>query len=72
MQLDLTDDEHAALVRLLKHALDNDRFPHAPPRAPLKAILAKLAPPKPREPRSPPRVSATPSHRAPETPAVKP
>jgi hypothetical protein len=25
--LDLTDDEHASLVRLVKHALDIDRFP---------------------------------------------
>ena len=25
--LDLTDDEHAALVRLVKPALDTDRFP---------------------------------------------
>ena len=36
MQLDLTDDEFAALVQLLKHTLDNDRFPHAPRLAPLR------------------------------------
>jgi hypothetical protein len=28
--LDLTDDEHAALVWLAKHALDTDRFPMSP------------------------------------------
>jgi len=28
--LDLTDDEHAALVRLVKHALDTDRFSMSP------------------------------------------
>jgi hypothetical protein len=35
--LDLTDDEHAALVRLVKHALDTDRFPMSPRLYPLWA-----------------------------------
>lgn len=30
MPLDLTDEEHAALVRLLRRAIDEDRFPYAP------------------------------------------
>jgi hypothetical protein len=34
--LDLTDDEHAALVRLVEHALDTDRFPMSPRLYPLR------------------------------------
>jgi hypothetical protein len=45
MLLDL--DELAALVRLLKRALDNDRYPLALRLDPLKAILATLEPPPP-------------------------
>jgi hypothetical protein len=56
MALDLTDDETAALVRLPKRAIDNDRYPLAPRLDPLKAILAELKPPKPQEPRPPPRI----------------
>jgi hypothetical protein len=29
MNLCLTDEEHAALLRLAKHAIDEDRFPFA-------------------------------------------
>jgi len=54
MALDLTDDETAALVRLPKRAIDNDRYPLAPRLDPLKAILAKIEPP--REPRPPPKI----------------
>ena len=51
MVLDLTDDKRAAIVRLLKRTLDTDRYPLVPRLAPLKSILAKLEPPRPREPR---------------------
>jgi hypothetical protein len=60
--LDLTDDEKAALVAHLKHALDYARFPLAPRLDPLKAILTKLEPPTPQpEPLPPlrPGVGAT-------------
>jgi len=60
MQLDFTDDEVAALVRLLKHTIEGDRYPLSPRLDPLKAILAKIEPPKPREPRPPPKVYAPP------------
>ena len=60
MQLDLTDDETAALTPLLKHTIDNDRYPLSARLYPLRAILAKLEPPKPREPRPLPRVHAPP------------
>jgi hypothetical protein len=53
MTLDLTDDETAALVRLLRHAIDEDPYPLWPRLAPLKAIPAKLAPPE-----SPPPLKA--------------
>ena len=45
--LDLTDDEKAALVADLRHALEYDPFPYAPRLDPLKAILAKLELPQP-------------------------
>jgi hypothetical protein len=38
-------DETRALVQLLRRALDDDPFPHAPRLDPLKAILEKLEPP---------------------------
>lgn len=47
MILDLTDEEAAALAKHLRQSLDYDRYPFAPRLDPLKAILAKLEPPKP-------------------------
>jgi hypothetical protein len=47
MTLDLTDDEALALAQFLRHTIDDDRYPPSPRRAPLKAILEKLDPPKP-------------------------
>jgi hypothetical protein len=44
MTLDLTDEETAALARLLRRAIDDDRYPLSPRVVPLKAILAKLEP----------------------------
>ena len=58
--LDLTDDEHAALVWLAKHALDTDRFPMSPRLYSLRATLAKPETQPLREPRSPPKVYAPP------------
>jgi len=57
MTLDLTDDETAALARLLHRTIDDDRYPLTPRLAPLEAILAKLDPPKPR-PEVPPSLKA--------------
>jgi hypothetical protein len=56
MNLDLTNEEHTALVWLVKHSIDEDRFPYAPRLDPLKAILAKLAPPS--KVYAPPRATA--------------
>jgi hypothetical protein len=55
MTLELTDEEHRALVRLLKRSIDQDRFPFAPRHKPIKAILAKLEPPGPQPNPLPPR-----------------
>ena len=55
MTLDLTDDEAAALAKHLRQAIDDARYPLAPRLDPLKAILAKLDPPKPR-PEPPPQL----------------
>jgi hypothetical protein len=63
MQLDLTDDEAAALAKHLRQALDEARFPFAPRLDPLKAILAKLEPPAPQPERLPPlKPGMAPSH----------
>jgi hypothetical protein len=49
MQLELTDDEAAALLRLLNQTIADDRFPLSPRIKTLRAIRAKLpgAPPEP-------------------------
>jgi hypothetical protein len=54
MTLDLSDDETAALARLLRRTIDEDCFPLSPRLAPLPAILAKLEPPQPRPDFPPP------------------
>ena len=53
--LDLTDEEHAALTRFLRDAIEADRFPMAPRLRPLKAVLAKIPPPAPKPPAPEPR-----------------
>ncbi len=63
MTLDLTYDEERALIALLRRTLDEARFPYSPRLDPLKAILAKLDPPKARPELPPPlRPGMGPSH----------
>jgi hypothetical protein len=57
MTLDLTDDETAALARLLRRTIDEDRYPLSPRLAPLRAMLAKIEPPQAR-PEPPPPLKA--------------
>ena len=70
MQLDLTDEEIAALARLLTNTIDADRYPLSPRVQTLKAILAKIRPEPAREPMpprkvyAPPRATATKKRRA--------
>jgi hypothetical protein len=52
--LDLTDEEEAALIHLLQQTVEDARFTYVPRLAPLKTILEKLVPPKPRPPLPPP------------------
>jgi hypothetical protein len=52
--LELTEEEHAALLRLVKQSLDTDHYPLSPRLGPLKAILGRLEPPAPQEPLPPP------------------
>jgi hypothetical protein len=42
MTLDLTDDDRAALIELMREAIERDRFPLSPRVTRLRAILAKL------------------------------
>jgi hypothetical protein len=64
MSLDLSDDETAALTRLLTNTIDADRYPLSPRIQTLKAILGKIRPEPVREPLpplrhyEPPRASA--------------
>jgi hypothetical protein len=53
MQLDLTDEETAALTRLLSNTIDADRYPLSPRIQSLKAILGKIRPEPVREPLPP-------------------
>jgi hypothetical protein len=46
MNLDPTNDEAAALARLPRHAIGEDRYTLSPRLALFKAILAKPAPPE--------------------------
>ncbi len=56
MPPDLTDDDKAVIVELLRETVERDRFPLSPKVKRLKAVLAKLAPPAPRpEPMPPPK-----------------
>ncbi len=50
MKLDLTDEETAALARLLSETIDADRYPLSPRIQLLKAILGKIRPEPAREP----------------------
>jgi hypothetical protein len=55
MPPDLTEDDKAIIVKLLRETIERDRFPLSPHVKSLKAILAKLDPPAPRpEPPKPP------------------
>jgi len=47
METDLSDDDKAILIELLRETIERDRFPMSPRIRCLKAILAKLAPPAP-------------------------
>jgi hypothetical protein len=54
MNLELTDEEAAALTRYLRQAFDAERSFLAPRLAPIKAVLAKHDPPPPRPEPLPP------------------
>jgi hypothetical protein len=54
MTLDLTDEETAALARLLSDRIDADRYPLSSRVQMLKAILGKIRPEPAREPLPPP------------------
>ena len=45
--IDLTDAELAALTALIRRAIEQDRFPHAPRLDLLRAALAKTRPQSP-------------------------
>ena len=61
MNLELSETETDALRQLLRTTIDGDRFPLSPRLRPYKAILAKIDPPKPREPLPPLKPRGEPS-----------
>ncbi len=62
MASDLTEDDKAIIVELLRETIDRDRFPLSPKVKRLKAVLAKLDPPAPRpEPMPAPKPPGEPS-----------
>jgi hypothetical protein len=60
MNLDLTDDEAAALTQELHDIVESDRYPFSPRIRTLSAILAKLRLEPARAPLLPPKVYAPP------------
>jgi hypothetical protein len=60
MNVDLTDEETAALLAELDRIIDGDRYPFSPRIRTLTAIRDKLRPPPVREPLPPPKVYAPP------------
>jgi hypothetical protein len=60
MVLDLTEEETAALARLLRRTIDDDRYPLSLRIQTLKAILSKIRPEPVREPLPPRKVYAPP------------
>jgi hypothetical protein len=60
MNLDLSDEESAALIRELADITGNDRYRFSPRIRTLTAILAKLRPEPVREPLPPPKRYAPP------------
>jgi hypothetical protein len=60
MNLDLTDEEAAALIRELANIIDGNRYQFSQRIRTLKAILAKLRPEPARQPLPPPKVYAPP------------
>ena len=61
MNLDLSDEEAAALAQELHEIVENDRYPFSPRIRTLRGILGKLRPEPVREPLPPPKVYAPPS-----------
>jgi len=60
MNLELTDEQSEALIRLLSRTIDDDRYPVSPRIATLKQILGKLKPELARPASLPPRVYSPP------------
>jgi hypothetical protein len=60
MNLELSDEETAALAAYLKRTIRDDSFPLSPRIRTLQGVLDKLDPPPAREPLPPPKVYAPP------------
>jgi hypothetical protein len=63
MNVDLNDEESAALLAEIDRIIDGDRYPFSPRIRTLTAVRDKLRPPPVREPLPPLRSYAPPSER---------
>jgi hypothetical protein len=65
--INLTDDELAAVTAIVRRAIEDDKFPHAPRLDPLRAVLGKFeAAMAPELPKAPARGRRTGSGSSPE------
>jgi hypothetical protein len=64
MNVDLTDEESAALLAELDHVIDGDRYPFSPRIRTLTAVRDKIRPPPVREKLPPLRSYAPPRAKA--------
>ena len=55
MPPELSPEERAAIISVLREKIDGDRFPLSPRLRPLKSALSKLAPEPPRQTYPPPK-----------------
>jgi hypothetical protein len=63
MTPDFSDEELRILAKLVRRTIEEDRFPLSPRLDPLRAILARLDPPKPKPERPQPlKPGDAPSH----------
>jgi hypothetical protein len=60
MNLELSDEETAALTQELHEIVESDRYPFSPRVRTLRGILAKIRPEPARQPLPPPKVYAPP------------
>jgi hypothetical protein len=70
--IDLTHDELAAVTAAIRHAIEDDRYPHAPRLDPLRAALARLEAASKPAPKGAPPAKADKEARSAKAPKISP